>query len=253
MKVIRVRSRKKSFFGHSIPMLALLGVLAIALVGLELSQKSSVSVLGPIVPGPLTGYTFAIDPGHGGEDGGAVGPSGTLEARLNLSVAGYLAEELRSRGANIILTRENDDALAEGKMEDLRKRREILTSEGLTASISVHMNKHTKPDANGPRLFYCQGSEVGKALATLVLHNIEDALGRKQTAPFVGDYFVIKGEGVPCILVECGFLSNPSDEALLLTEDHQRLLARCIADGLEDYFTAQENLPSMTYTLTAGP
>lgn len=178
-------------------MLALLGVLAIALVGLELSQKSSVSVLGPIVPGPLTGYTFAIDPGHGGEDGGAVGPSGTLEARLNLSVAGYLAEELRSRGANIILTRENDDALAEGKMEDLRKRREILTSEGLTASISVHMNKHTKPDANGPRLFYCQGSEVGKALATLVLHNIEDALGRKQTAPFVGDYFVIKGRACP--------------------------------------------------------
>lgn len=58
---------------------------------------------------------------------------------------------------------------------------------------------------------------------------------------------------MPCILVECGFLSNPSDEALLLTEDHQRLLARCIADGLEDYFTAQENLPSMTYTLTAGP
>lgn len=87
-------------------------------------------------------HVIAIDAGHGGQDGGAVGSmSGTPEAGLNLEVAQELKKILEGRGMKVIMTRETEDALGPTKMEDMRKRREILNTDSVEAVVSIHMNK----------------------------------------------------------------------------------------------------------------
>ncbi len=184
---------------------------------------------------PLSGQTFVVDAGHGGTDGGAVGENGTVEAPLNLSVALFLAEELRKQGAEVLLTRTGPGAIAATKKEDMALRQAIMGTEGVTASVSIHMNKHTEPKPNGPRVFYQEGSEPSHLLALALQNALDDATGRERKTPVSGDYMVLNTQNTS-VIVECGFLSNPEEEALLQTEDYQKLLARTIAAALSRYY-----------------
>lgn len=88
----------------------------------------------------INGHKIVIDAGHGGKDGGAVGVGGTIEAELNLEVAKELQSLLLQQGFEVIMTRENEDALGATKMEDMKKRREIMNTDGVDAVVSIHMN-----------------------------------------------------------------------------------------------------------------
>ena len=194
---------------------------------------------------PLTGCRFVLDAGHGGFDGGAKSPSGTTEAPLNLKVASYLQKELEALGAEVIMTRTDDEALGDSKKADMAVRRQIIGQEGLTAAISIHMNNFTTCSPCGPRVFFWESSQQGRALATSLQNALDDACGFARKEPLAGDYMVLRSGSSTCVLVECGFLSNPSDEALLKTTSHQKLLARTIAEVLCSCYGAQEDLPSM--------
>lgn len=198
--------------------------------------------------GPLSGMTFVVDPGHGGFDNGASGPNGSVEAPLNLSVSLYLAGELRKLGATVIMTRTDENALAGTKKEDMRKRAEILSQDGLTAGISIHMNKFVDPKPKGPRVFFDKGSEEGRALAQMLQNALDDAVGIKRKEPLVGDYLVLRSGKQVNVLIECGFLSNPEDEALLMTAEYQQLLAKTIAETIARFFGAATDFPTFAYT-----
>lgn len=181
--------------------------------------------------------TIVVDPGHGGEDGGAVSADGVQEAGLNLTVAKMLKEELEALGIEVILTREDENALADTKKADMAARRSIMNQRGVDGVVSVHMNKFTDCAVHGPMAFYMKGSEEGAKLAKTVIDSITAAIGAPTRLANPGDYYVIRESEPVAVLVECGFLSNSGDVKLLTDSTHQKTLAKAIAQGVHSYFS----------------
>lgn len=238
MRVVYHRHKKASVPLVPAAVAAAFFLLAALITGAIPNQEATV------VSGPLSGMTFVVDPGHGGFDNGASGPNGSVEAPLNLSVSLYLAGELRMLGASVIMTRTDDNALAGTKKEDMKKRAEILSQDGLTASISIHMNKFITKQPKGPRVFFDKDSEEGYALAMMLQNALDDAVGLARKQPLAGNYLVLRSGKQPNVLIECGFLSNPEDEALLMTAEYQQLLAKTIAETIAKYFGTTTDFPT---------
>ncbi len=215
-------------------------ILGAGMLACELIDASSVPVMatpGTEAPAPRV----VIDAGHGGEDGGAVGIcTGTPEAGINLAYATALRDELISRGYEVVLTREDESALAPQKKADLAKRREIINGSSADIAVSIHMNKFSDRSVSGPMAFYMNGSAEGEALAVCVIDAVCDAVGRPRRIANPGDYFIIRECSCPAVIVECGFLSNASDEALIMTDDYKEKVVRGIADGIDAYFAARQ-------------
>ncbi len=177
-----------------------------------------------------------VDVGHGGADGGAVGTrSGVIESGLNMQVSELLAQELVKNGYNVLLTRNGEYALGNTKDEDMKKRRELMQMDCIDLCVSVHMNFFTDESVSGPMVFYMRGSKEGEKLASSVMDSLCAALGRPKRLPNPEELFVLRVPSSPSVLVECGFLSNAQDEAMLQTQEHQRLLAQAIASGITGY------------------
>ncbi len=227
---------------------SLCGVAAACLLWLGLVSGSSsdkqIKGEGEVVLSeiPQSALTVVIDAGHGGFDGGAVGSqTGVVEADLNLCVARLLADELTARGMYVIMTRSDENALADTKDEDMLTRKRIMQLDNVDIVISIHMNKFTDSTVSGPMVFYMTGSEQGKLLAETVMYSLCEELCRPQRFANPEDLFVLRVPYVPSILVECGFLSNATDELLLMDAEHQKKLAIGIADGLLEYLAHVDN------------
>ena len=208
--------------------------------------NSAKTEIAPKVQRALTGITVCLDPGHGGYDGGAVGrSSGVMEKHLNLQVAVKLQKLLRDSGAQVILTRETDTALAdEGEM---RKRRDLKArvdqAKAADVFISLHMNEYADASQSGPQVFYTKGDENSRLLAGAVQAAMNEALSpaRRRSAN-TGDYYVLREQQIPSVLVECGFLSNKAEEQKLQTEDYQWAVAQSIHAGVCEYLRVGQNL-----------
>ena len=189
---------------------------------------------------------IVIDAGHGGVDGGVVGrKTGVKESDVNLAIAFELCEVLTDLGAEVVMTRKTAaglyDTAAKGfKKRDMQKRKEIAEAAKPDFLISIHQNAYPSTRYRGGQVFYNVEDENGENLATLTqnalntLYAQEGVKGRKQAA---GDFFMLKCCACPSLLIECGFLSNPEDEALLQTAVWQRKLAEGIASGLIAYLS----------------
>ena len=192
----------------------------------------------------LEGFTVAVDPGHGGYDGGArAHDSGVWEKELTLNIALAVEKELVQRGAAVILTRREDVCLAEGdgagktrKRADLQKRMDLARDGGADVFLSIHLNEYRSRSESGPQVFYQHGGEAGKQLAQQLQKALIDGLKpERERAAMAGDYYVLRGK-LPSALVECGFLSNAREEKLLLDENYHARIAQAVADGLENYW-----------------
>lgn len=189
--------------------------------------------------GQVPGFTIVVDPGHGGKDGGATGArTGIPEAGLNLTVSQLVQAGLEAAGYQVVLTRTGPDALGPDKQADMAARKAIMNQPGVDLVVSIHMNKFSDPSVSGPMAFYMQGSQPGEALATQVIQALCAALDRPPRKANPGDYFVIRESTPPSVLVECGFLSNAQDEALLQDPAHQQTLADGIVAGIRAYLEA---------------
>ena len=192
---------------------------------------------GGEVPAAADGaVTIVVDPGHGGADGGAVSDGGVQEAGLNLTVAKLLKAQLEELGMAVIMTREDDNALASTKKADMAARRSIMNRAGVDGVVSIHMNKFGDCAVHGPMAFYMEGSEEGEKLARAVIDSVTSAIGAPPRPPNPGDYYVIRESEPVAVLVECGFLSNSADVQLLCDPAHQAILAKAIAQGVYSYF-----------------
>ena len=189
--------------------------------------------------GLLTGVTVCIDPGHGGYDGGAVGrDSGTMEKAINLWLAQELKDQMEAQGARVILTREKDIALAdegkERKRRDLKAR--VEAAQGCDVFLSLHMNEYPDRTQSGPQVFYTAGNDRSRLLAGAIQQSMNEALSpaRPRNA-HAGDYYVLREQDLPAVLVECGFLSNAAEEKLLLTKEYRAQVAASILSGVISY------------------
>lgn len=189
--------------------------------------------------------TVVIDAGHGGVDGGVVGKtSGRKESDINLSISRYLQEEFEEAGFLVVQTRPTEAGLygmatAGYKRRDMQKRAEIINSNSPALMISVHQNFFSLPSRRGAQVFFRENSENSRTLACSIqsaLNNMPECV--KKTDALKGDYYVLNCNDFPAVIVECGFLSNAEDEALLLSKEYQKRLARVIKEGALSYLAA---------------
>ncbi len=191
-------------------------------------------------PKPL--HTIVIDAGHGGADGGAVGKvTGTEESEINLAYAKCLQELCQNFGIKVIMTRSDMNGLYDitapnKKRSDMEKRRQIIESSGADLVVSIHMNSYPLPSAIGAQVFYAAGSESGKTLADLMQTEIVKSVPNARKVSSVGDYYILNCTDTPSVLVECGFLSNPQEEARLVTEEHRKKLCYSVLAGVLKFF-----------------
>lgn len=185
-----------------------------------------------------------IDAGHGLPDGGAVGSGGTVEQEINLKIAKKLQEVLQGKGISVIMTRESEKGLFEKetsirdmKITDMHRRLEIMKTADADLFISIHMNFFPAASANGLRVFYSANHSEIKPLAEHIQKRMGEVTGARTTAVKAADksLFLMKNPPLPSLLVECGFLSNPTEEKKLNDEEYQSRLAWAIADGVEKF------------------
>ena len=186
--------------------------------------------------------TVVIDPGHGGEDGGAVSPGGVQESHINLAVSKQLRDLLRFAGVPTAMTREEDVTICdEGlgtirarKASDIRNRVAIVNGTENAVLLSIHQNSlPSSTVTHGAQVFWNQqegAEELAKAIQTALNGsiNVGNEKHTKQIPPTV---YLMKHVTVPAVLVECGFLTNQEETRLLQDEIYQRALAVSIAAG----------------------
>lgn len=191
---------------------------------------------------PKPVHTIVIDAGHGGIDGGAEGKvSGVTESQLNLEYALSLKEVCESFGFGVVLTRSDMNGLYQPdapnkKRSEMEKRKQIIEDSDADIVISLHMNSFPLSSTRGTQVFYGKGNELGRALAHSIQTSIirDFPLSRKNSS--VGDYFILNCHKKAGVLIECGFLSNPEEEKLLVQKDYREKMCYSILVGLIDYF-----------------
>lgn len=193
-----------------------------------------------------------IDPGHGGFDGGAQSKGGTIEKGINLEISQKLKINLESKGYKVVVTREGDDGLyskgttiREKKREDLKKRCEMKKETNCDIFISIHQNMFAQSKCYGAQVWYGSNDK-----STLLAKNIQDSLkenvdnNNNRLAKAAGESYLILRDKYPgaSVLVECGFLSNPEEEAKLKTDEYQNKLAEGLSLGIDRYFDGLNNI-----------
>lgn len=199
---------------------------------------------------PLDGLTVAVDPGHGGYDGGArAHDSGVWEKEVTLQIALEVEQELIRQGAQVVLTRREDICLSQGdtatkarKRADLQRRLDIAEENGADVFLSIHLNEYRDRTQSGPQVFYQQGADAGRLLSGFLQEALIAGLEPpKQRRAMAGDYYVLRGP-LPSALIECGFLSNAREEKLLLSGAYHQKIARSVALGLIAWFETEKDL-----------
>lgn len=184
-----------------------------------------------------------IDAGHGGFDGGAVASDGTIEKDINLDIALKLNDLLMAFGYKTIMVRTDDtstddlDVSGSKKASDIKNRVKLMQKYENSIFVSIHMNKYSTSQPNGAQVFYSLFGD-SKNMAESIQSSIAGLLqvGNKRVVkPTTKDIYLLSHATVPAVIVECGFLSNPSDLANFKDDDYRKKMAFCIADGLINY------------------
>jgi N-acetylmuramoyl-L-alanine amidase len=199
---------------------------------------------------PLSGQIILLDPGHGGPDGGA-GEEGALEKDIALSVSKKLRDYLQEQGALVIMTREEDKDLAEDgtrgysrrKVEDLKMRLAMINESEANFFVSVHLNSIPSQKWSGAQTFYApqlkENAKAAKFIQDELRINLENT---DRKAKPLSSVYILKNAKKPGVLVEVGFLSNPTEKQLLKTEEYQEKVAASIYKGMLRYFSNENEL-----------
>ena len=187
------------------------------------------------------GITVVLDAGHGGVDGGTVGnTTGITESELNLKYAKKLTEYLQNFGITVVNTRETMDGLYENyssdyKQEDMQKRSDIINSSNAQLVVSIHMNKFSSSAENGAQVFYKEGCEDGKRMAESIKDMLCANFDNARKLTIAGDFYILNCTDITGVIVECGFLSNPTEERNLQDENYMNKMCYSIYVGIINY------------------
>lgn len=225
--------------GKALTLVLIAGILLLGGTYVQrVKEEQAVAAMGSTRQLPVV----VIDAGHGGMDPGKVGVNEALEKDINLSIALRLKRLLEQNDILVIMTREEDTDLASEhatnrKNEDLKARVSMVNDSEAVLMVSIHQNSYPEEDVDGAQVFYYSGSENGKLLATMVQESLKSEIddGNHRVAKANKDYYLLKRSLRPSIIVECGFLSNPAEAALLSTEEYQEKLAFAIHLGIMEY------------------
>jgi N-acetylmuramoyl-L-alanine amidase len=172
-----------------------------------------------------------IDPGHGGADSGAIGPTGLREADVTLAIGRLLQQALERQGLRAVLTRADDT------MVGLEDRPDIARREGGIVFVSIHANASQSSSKKGVETYYA--TRESAALASAIQSEVVRALGEPDRGTRTADFYVIVNSTMPAVLVETAFISNPGEERLLRDPAAQRRAAEAIARAIVRFFGAR--------------
>ncbi len=180
----------------------------------------------------LRGKCIIVDPGHGGEAVGAVGPLRTVEKNVVLELAKLVEKELTSRGATVFLTRDTDTTL------NLYDRVDFAQAQQADFLISLHAN--ALPDGENPFLRHGSGTyyySPGSRPAAEVIHRrLLRATGLRDDGIFYDDLALVRPTEFPAVLVEVAYMMYPDEERLLRDTKFLKRVAKGLATGIQDYF-----------------
>ncbi|MFM2303902.1 MAG: hypothetical protein RLZZ135_1312 [Cyanobacteriota bacterium] len=182
---------------------------------------------------PLTGMKILLDPGHGGKDSGALGPNGYSEKDANLYASKLLANELSMRGASVYLSREAD------KFIELDDRKIIIDNLEPTLALSIHHNSLPdggNPDTKGFSTYWYHPQ--AQSLAMYLENYVVKDTGRPAYGVFWDNLALARPSSAPSVLLEWGFMSNPSEFELIATPLEQQKMARSIANGITQWLVS---------------
>lgn len=217
----------------------LLSILIILLLSVSFSSCGDTGIVSVDADysSALDGLKIVIDAGHGGYDNGAQGAETKVaESVVNLAIAKELKAVLQEYGVTVVMTREDEYAVASQKDRDMAKRAEIIAEANADMMVSIHQNIYEDSSVKGPQVFFLSYGGEAEKLAKAVQAAMNERLDVSSPRKALNEnYMILKSGSQPSIIVECGFLSNPDEEKLLLDEDYQKKIAQAITAGIVDY------------------
>lgn len=229
----------------------LIPIYIFVLVGcICVAHFGSQAVTTMVESSPIEGRRIiVVDAGHGGIDGGATSCTGVLESRLNLEIALKLNDLLRFIGYETKMVRWEDTSIhtegktiAAQKVSDLKERVKIVNETENAVLVSIHQNTYPDGKYSGAQVFYAD-DEISKALAqklqTVFIQTVNPESNRKCKSS--KGIYLMQNITKPGVLIECGFLTNPKEEAALRSGEYQKKIACVICSSLSLHME-RENL-----------
>ena len=190
--------------------------------------------------------TVILDPGHGGEDGGAVGAGDVYEKDLNLAIAKEVESYLKMNGLSVICTRNEDillydrnvDYKGRKKMLDLAARLKISRETENSVFVSIHMNAFPQTQYSGLQVYYSPNDDTSADLAALIQNDTKSLLQPTNTRKIKSassNIYLLDRITTPAVLVECGFLSNAEECALLSDAEYRQKLSLILANAIAQF------------------
>lgn len=216
--------------------------VVICLLVITVLANRTVTVISQNAPVPAR-KTVIIDAGHGGVDGGATSCTGVLESQINLEIALRLDDLMHLLGIHTKMIRTTDcsiytkgETIAAKKVSDLKERVRIVNDTDKAVLISLHQNYFSDSRYSGAQTFYAPttgSKELANTLQTVLIQTLNQGSRR---APKKADGIYLMEHIDRCgILVECGFISNPQEEAMLTDALYQKKLCCVFASVLSQY------------------
>lgn len=219
----------------------ILAIIAVIVIAHTLGMNSQPTVSSPV-------GAILIDPGHGGEDGGASATDGTLEKTINLAIALDLRDMLMLCGFSVEMTRDTDVSIYDAgcattrqmKVSDMNNRLKLYDEAAI--AVSIHQNHFSVAKYSGAQVFYSAAHPMSAQLATAVRERVITYIQPHNTRELkqaTDSIFLLHRTVKPAILVECGFLSNPQESGKLKETVYQQQIALAIASGLLDVYHSE--------------
>ena len=222
------------------------GVICLLLCAAAIVSALGLSKAGSALHTALTyepPVTVVIDAGHGGEDGGAVSVTGVYESKLNLEIAQRVNDLLHLLGMRTAMVRTEDvsvytegSTIAQKKVSDIRHRVALVEQTPNALLVSIHQNQFSEAKYRGAQVFYAK-TDGSQALAEQLQSQLAAQVdpNNHRACKQAKDIYLMEHVSCPAVLVECGFLSNSAEEALLRDAAYQKKLAAAVAGTIFSY------------------
>ncbi|MDP4108781.1 MAG: N-acetylmuramoyl-L-alanine amidase [Bacillota bacterium] len=222
-------------------------ILLVIIITVNKKREKACAALGGAYN---SGSVVIIDAGHGGMDGGATGVSGLLEKDCTLIISKKLDAAMAFLGIKTIMIRtedmsldySEDNTIRKNKIADLKARLKIADETENPVFFSIHLNIFPESQYRGAQVFYGPNSEKSAELADITQKTLISLLNDGNTRKYKkapDSVYLMNKLSCPAVTIECGFVSNPEEEALLKNEGYQKKLAIAIAGGFIKYITGK--------------
>ncbi len=230
--------------------LFLVGMLTVCAVGIGIALHRSADTAEEFIPTAAQPTSqevvFVLDAGHGGMDGGCSTADGVPEKGINLNIMLNLRDLLEVSGYTVHVTRDTDrsihdkgiEGIANQKSSDMDNRLALLNQYDNAICLSIHQNQFTDPQYSGAQMFYADTNSESESLAQMLQSQFQMMLqpDNSREIKLCGkELFLCYYCENPMVMVECGFLSNPEEAALLKTEDYQKQVAFTIYAAVQQW------------------